>query len=429
MASLTPDDTDSVAAALTEEEVTTALQTDGVDYARLNELLLFITKRLTTDVHGNFFIKGSHSAKDGRHTQLREVFELKNLLEAVKALMERKSSVPAGDAVVEGKRASKFTSAQLAAIRSLVQQEQQSCSTNPAAQNLALKARMDATEARLKKSEEENVALTKKVQDLEARQGRVTQAHGADVREDIQALEADAEKQAQCLRLLSRGQSDSDQRTSEIEWQVESMRDHIDGGEARAIASASSERMDAHVVATDQSVGDVKRTLMNMHEQIQEQISGLTQETEVLSERLYQGAARDKDGIAQANEWLANLAGDSNANNRGDSKLLRRIATSHQDLKNRAIALKDRILEIEEWRKQHSADHADFVGKDGLESRVNSYARREANKVSTRLGQLRQSLDWTDQRVERIAGVCDSILAWTDEGTKWHNEVVVPGLQ
>lgn len=70
--------------------------TDGLVYNRLNELLASITEKLTTDVYGNFYIRGSHTVKDGRHTQLREVVELRDLLEANKALMKRQTGAPAG---------------------------------------------------------------------------------------------------------------------------------------------------------------------------------------------------------------------------------------------------------------------------------------------------------------------------------------------
>ncbi|KAK3657434.1 hypothetical protein LTR22_009300 [Elasticomyces elasticus] len=70
----------------------TTIGLDPVDAANLAALATFatsITDRLSRDVHGNFFIKGSKTGKDTRHGELGELFSLVTRLEEFKTIVTK----------------------------------------------------------------------------------------------------------------------------------------------------------------------------------------------------------------------------------------------------------------------------------------------------------------------------------------------------
>ncbi|KAK5739316.1 hypothetical protein LTR17_005422 [Elasticomyces elasticus] len=70
----------------------TTIGLDPVDAANLAALAIFatsITDRLSRDVHGNFFIKGSKTGKDTRHGELGELFSLVTRLEEFKTIITK----------------------------------------------------------------------------------------------------------------------------------------------------------------------------------------------------------------------------------------------------------------------------------------------------------------------------------------------------
>lgn len=74
----------------------------------LKSLMALVNDKLTTDVYGNFYIRGSHGARDGRHGQLREVVEMNHLMGALLAREERKAAATVEDAAVQGGKRSKL---------------------------------------------------------------------------------------------------------------------------------------------------------------------------------------------------------------------------------------------------------------------------------------------------------------------------------
>lgn len=174
----------------------TTSPTDGVDYGRINTLLASINEKLTTDVYGNFYIRGSQTVRDGRHSQLREIVELKHLLEANKALMERKPTLSARANLIEGKKGGKVKSE---------------------SQILGLADRIDAAEAHLEQSEADHRALLKRGQAENEALCEKIQFENHALKDKVQALENDAERQDRDLWDLRQEILRVKQRTEKLE--------------------------------------------------------------------------------------------------------------------------------------------------------------------------------------------------------------------
>ena len=82
---------------------------EDLDIPKINELLEFLLERLTTDVYGNFHLKGQRLAKDGRLMQLQEVVALKDELEKLRTIVERKIEATNMESAKEAKRNGKLS--------------------------------------------------------------------------------------------------------------------------------------------------------------------------------------------------------------------------------------------------------------------------------------------------------------------------------
>lgn len=140
---------------------------EGIDVGRLNELLVFVREKLTTDLLGNLTISGNKQAKDGRHTQLREVVELFQLLESVKTAMDAKNEEATSLSAKDARKAGKASGRQVNVVRSVVQEEIGSAMRDVTLEYQALKTGAQKSEERMKKAEKENVALQEKFHGLQ----------------------------------------------------------------------------------------------------------------------------------------------------------------------------------------------------------------------------------------------------------------------
>lgn len=382
--STTEDDSASITAATQANDRPVALS-DGLDYYRLNELLTSITEKLTTDVYGNFYIRGSHTVKDGRQTQLREVVELRDLLEANKALMERSTGVPAGEGFMEGKKGAKFTMAQLKAV---VREEQQALATNCSAEFMALKDRCNATDSRLKKSEEENVALKTRCEDMEERLWKSEQANDG-MKKKIRDLE---QKCASSEDGLLRKYLHLGQECTQLKQQMTASESRLKDLEKSQELRVQRERSDAETRRTN---GDMSGNAGNSINQ-----------------------------------------------------------TSYDDLKKRVALMKERILEVEEWQEEYSADFASLKeNMEDVDTRA-SNAHSLAARAQSKIGQLRGGLARAEGDIEKIRGDHASVHDWvgrvadwaegsfnahsakhqvlaekSGEASAWYRDYLVPGLQ
>ena len=348
MDSLTTEDESTPIAAAPEVSDKSGPATEDVDYNRLNNLLTFLNEKLTTDVYGNFYIRGSHTAKDGRNTQLRAVFELKDLLEANIVLMERKTCASAGDVIFEGKKGAKFTLAQLKAI---VKEEQQGFASNCSAEFVALKDRFNATEIRLKKSEGENEALKARCEAMEVRLWKSEQASDA-MRRQMGSL-------------------------------------------------ATKER------CAFSAEGQLKKHLLLSQECTQLRLQVATSESRLkVLEKAKEDQAQQERLQAQMRRINGGMSGEAST---GIDQI------SYDDLKKRVALMKERILEVEEWQEQYSADFAFLEENVEVVETTASGAKRDAAKANSKIGHLRRDLAWANENADRIEANQDDLSQWATE--------------
>ena len=141
---------------------------DGLDLARLNDLLLFVREKLTTDVYGNFHISGDRLAKDGRHTQLKEVVELSERLAAVATILHDKQKDTAMESAKTARKAGRPSAVQL---RTTVQQEMETFLRDRSIEyervEERFKHRVQKVEAQMEKAKAERAAAEKQRLDME----------------------------------------------------------------------------------------------------------------------------------------------------------------------------------------------------------------------------------------------------------------------
>lgn len=397
-----PGAADDLAVAASEKDHidTTTPASDAIDYGRLNDLLDFITQKLTTNVYGNFYISGRHAPSDARQHQLKEVIELKSLLEANKALMERKAGNATGDTAVEGKRGGKFTSAQLAAIRTVVQQEHHGYSNSPQSRSRALEDWVAIVEAQLKELKAANEAL--KAENRAVQDKGLIKSDTADdeVRSRLDCFEIQVEKYDRRQRSLSR---DLSRRAGQVEWQSVELEQRLEKLEVAVANTEENSALTPKLEENAKAIISIKRVTTNRHEQVQEQITGLNSTIETFQESLRRATARERAIAEQANGWLNCLAASGTGPNVECSKLLQGIATNFIALKRGMGKLEDRMSEAEGWNELHRVARASFnENVENLEESANSYARDQVAGVDEKLEQVKLHLAATDTRVAEL---------------------------
>lgn len=169
-------------------KTTTTIET--IDASRINHLLEFVRERLTTDIYGNFTLQGDRLAKDGRHTQLREVVQLVGLLEKVMTFVKRDEEVAATEAAQQARRAAKPNGIQATVMRDVVKGEVGKALRDVTIETGRLRDRLTKVEERAQKAEDDRAALQESIRKMSSGQlkgvrGAVKEKVGRSLRDTI----------------------------------------------------------------------------------------------------------------------------------------------------------------------------------------------------------------------------------------------------
>lgn len=132
---------------------------DGLDPAKVNDLLENVNKRLAGGLHGSFFEHGSRLEETARHSQLETLFEVKSLLSDNLAMMQKQTHKSEGEGEIQSKAVSKGNTNLIATIKNVVQQQLADKLRDLVITNQRL-------EERLAKAEAANKALEMKVNNV-----------------------------------------------------------------------------------------------------------------------------------------------------------------------------------------------------------------------------------------------------------------------
>ncbi|KAI6897655.1 hypothetical protein KC318_g9958 [Hortaea werneckii] len=94
---------------------------ERLDASKLNQLLDHVRTRLSSDLYGNLFIEGGNLAKDKRHGDLGELFNLMAKLDSVKASMDKYIELHTPKEAPKPERPGKLNESMSAMVRNIVE--------------------------------------------------------------------------------------------------------------------------------------------------------------------------------------------------------------------------------------------------------------------------------------------------------------------